>query len=569
MTKGPFCESTSNTQLSFGLQYWGGKFERRLTTKYLTRQNPKPKKRKTRMNRALFTSAAAALLLGGSMISAPTVLAHHRLTPYHSHIHRIVSPTPDSLILNASFENGLTDWNNRYGNTSLVTSGQRSGTGALQVTAGSAEYQDVSARVQPGHTYRLTGYMKVLNSEAVPNAGMGVQDWDSSSNLQINTVSELAAYSTGYQQVSTTFTVPTGVTTARVIAEDWDNSYSQLVDTSGPTTQPSASGTTISTATQIVDSAGHIWTVKSGVVDENGTAAGTTSGVTTLLYWNGKVYQQTSAGWWSWNGSAWVTASDPRGPASTGSTGDTGSTGGTTVLSGDWATYNISNGPYWAYNSIWNKGGLVNGKDFTQSLTLDNANFPNGSVLAWSWPNTPAQNNVYSSPCLMFGTYAQVAAPTPTIPYKQINAINTLTVTHNVTLSSDPTKFDAIYDFYLQSSTDTSTQGLFEIELHMHTPEYFIDWINHSLTKYNFTDAAGTNWIIAWNRGVSSPMIIFVRADFADNLNATVDLKALLMAAKANGLLTGNEYFTGLAMAVEPREGSGSMTINSLSVTYN
>src|SRR5271156_2211713 len=102
MTKGPFCESTSNTQLSFGLQYWGGKFERRLTTKYLTRQNPKPKKRKTRMNRALFTSAAAALLLGGSMISAPTVLAHHRLTPYHSHIHRIVSPTPDSLILNAS-----------------------------------------------------------------------------------------------------------------------------------------------------------------------------------------------------------------------------------------------------------------------------------------------------------------------------------------------------------------------------------------------------------------------------------------------------------------------------------
>jgi hypothetical protein len=41
------------------------------------------------------------------------------------------------------------------------------------------------------------------------------------------------------------------------------------------------------------------------------------------------------------------------------------------------------------------------------------------------------------------------------------------------------------------------------------------------------------------------------------------------MAAKANGLLTGNEYFTGLAIAVEPREGSGSMTIDSLSVTYN
>jgi hypothetical protein len=474
MTKGPFCEFTSNTQRSIGLRYWGGKFERRLTTKYLTRKNPKPKEEKNTHERALITSAAAVLLLGGSMISAPAVLAHRRLTPYHSHIHQIVSPTPDSPILNASSEDGLTDWNNRHGNTSLIASGQRSGT-ALQVTAGSAEYHDVSARVQ----------------EAVPDAGMGVQGWDSSSDLQINTVSELAAYSTGYRQVST-----------------------------------------------------------------------------------------TSAGWWSRNGSAWVTA-DARGTASTGSTGDTGSTGGTsggstggstggtTVLFGDWATYNISNGPYWAYNSTWNRGSLVNGKDFTQSLTLDNANFPNGSVLAWSWPNTPAPNNVYSSPCLMFGTYAQVAAPTPTIPYKQINAINALTVTHNVTLSGDPTEFDAIYDFYLQSSTDTSTQGLFEIELHMHTPQYFIDWINRSLTKYNFTDAGGTNWIIARNRDVSSPMIIFVRADFADNLNTMVDLKALLMAAKANGLLTGNEYFTGLAMAVEPREGSGSMTIDSLSVTYN
>jgi hypothetical protein len=243
-------------------------------------------------------------------------------------------------------------------------------------------------------------------------------------------------------------------------------------------------------------------------------------------------------------------------------------TGGTTVISRDWATYHIAKGPYWAYNSTWNKGSLINGKDFTQSLTLDHANFPNGSVFAWSWPNTPGPNNVYSSPCLMFGTYAQVVAPTPTIPYKQINTINTLTVKHDVTLNSDPTRFDAIYDFYLQPSSDTSTHGLFEIELHMHTPQYFADWINASLTKYNFTDADGTDWIIASNPGVNPRMIIFVRADFADHLNALVDLRALLIAAKAKGLLTGDEYFTGMAMAVEPREGSGSMTINSFSVNY-
>jgi hypothetical protein len=67
----------------------------------------------------------------------------------------------------------------------------------------------------------------------------------------------------------------------------------------------------ISTATQIVDSAGHIWTVKSGLVDENGTAAGTTSGVTTLLYWNGTDYQQTSAGWWSPQGTLRKSQTEP------------------------------------------------------------------------------------------------------------------------------------------------------------------------------------------------------------------------------------------------------------------
>jgi hypothetical protein len=75
----------------------------------------------------------------------------------------------------------------------------------------------------------------------------------------------------------------------------------------------SASGTSIPSAAQITDSGANVWTVSAGVVHENGALAGYTSGVTRLLYDNKVIYQENSSGgWWAWNGSNWASSSDPR-----------------------------------------------------------------------------------------------------------------------------------------------------------------------------------------------------------------------------------------------------------------
>jgi hypothetical protein len=79
---------------------------------------------------------------------------------------------------------------------------------------------------------------------------------------------------------------------------------------SGPT--PSASGTMVPSASQIVDSALNVWTLVGGVVDENGAAAGYSSNVAMLLYFGGTVYQANKTClWWSWNGSGWVETTNP------------------------------------------------------------------------------------------------------------------------------------------------------------------------------------------------------------------------------------------------------------------
>jgi hypothetical protein len=58
-------------------------------------------------------------------------------------------------------------------------------------------------------------------------------------------------------------------------------------------------------------------------------------------------------------------------------------------------------------------------------------------------------------------------------------------------------------------------------------------------------------------------------ADCRDLGKYTVDLLALFKAAVNLGLLTGNEWFTGLSLGVEPQMGSGSITINTTSTNYN
>jgi Glycosyl hydrolase family 26 len=74
----------------------------------------------------------------------------------------------------------------------------------------------------------------------------------------------------------------------------------------------STSGTMIPSATQIVDSGLNVWTLASGLIYENGTAAGYSSNVGLLLYYNGTVYQENKTClWWSWSGSAWVATSNP------------------------------------------------------------------------------------------------------------------------------------------------------------------------------------------------------------------------------------------------------------------
>lgn len=86
-----------------------------------------------------------------------------------------------------------------------------------------------------------------------------------------------------------------------------------------PVVLSSPDGSTIPALSQIVDAAGHVWTVPGGVVQRDGVAAGFTDQVTSLLYYQGTLWQENIASlWWPWDGTSWSGAgvADPRQVAS-------------------------------------------------------------------------------------------------------------------------------------------------------------------------------------------------------------------------------------------------------------
>lgn len=77
---------------------------------------------------------------------------------------------------------------------------------------------------------------------------------------------------------------------------------------------PSASGTTIPSATQIIDNQLNVWTLSGGKADENGKPT-PSSEVILLLCYGGTVYQENiHHDWWvwAWTTEAWAVSSDPR-----------------------------------------------------------------------------------------------------------------------------------------------------------------------------------------------------------------------------------------------------------------
>ena len=130
----------------------------------------------------------------------------------------------------------------------------------------------------------------------------------------------------------------------------------------------------------------------------------------------------------------------------------------TAILTENWSKR--SSGPWLAYNNVWGHGSLVNGVDFTQTITIDEATFPDGTVLSWSWPSA---YKYYAYPEIIYGSAPGLINPDGP-QSAQTADFTSLSTSYSITLSGNTNNYDVIFDLWF-TPTKNGAQDTADYEL--------------------------------------------------------------------------------------------------------
>lgn len=224
-------------------------------------------------------------------------------------------------------------------------------------------------------------------------------------------------------------------------------------------------------------------------------------------------------------------------------------------------------GPFTAFMVPYNRGLLLNGRDYTENFLLDPVTFPAGSLISWHWPPAAPNALIRGFLAVDYGNYYNTVPEIP-IQSSQVKDIKQLTCIHDLSIRGTLSGFSVIINFFLTSSHDPNSI-LFEIEVFLHTPKYARTYADHVSSIDLFKSASSLVWKVSKDPAAAhGPDFLFYPANQADVLAGTVDLKEMLSWLAGRGAISGDEFFNGLAIGIEPQQYDGTLTINALTIHY-
>jgi len=212
---------------------------------------------------------------------------------------------------------------------------------------------------------------------------------------------------------------------------------------------------------------------------------------------------------------------------------------------------------YYVSNNAWGAGKLVNGVDYSTSVTFDPEKFQSGTHFSWTFPRSVG--GVYAYPHIDYD--AQAAGVSST----QAANIGILSANYHVNLSNmtgSTVAFDIWFNHQPSGSWETTSVELL-IEVHPTSPgkpnlPFFLTGSGFAGATVHVSDmsAAGANWKFI---DVKMP---------ADMMSGTLSISEIIKELIWHGVLAGQEYIASLQFGSEVQGGSGSLQINSLSYDW-
>ncbi|GGE93686.1 hypothetical protein [Sphingomonas prati] len=230
------------------------------------------------------------------------------------------------------------------------------------------------------------------------------------------------------------------------------------------------------------------------------------------------------------------------------------------------ARTNFHKGPYTAYAQPW--GGDADPlyrywATYADTMRIDPARFPNNTAMHWRWPpHAPRGAGVWAYDFIAYGNYDGGPPETP-VPPRQIDRIRTLR--HDFAWTSTGLgRANVLTEFYLRSDPADSESKLLEIGFLLSAPPRTIAFADSGKPIGQYRDAAGREWKASLNE----KYVLFLPTDNAPVAKGTLDILAALRWLKAQKLVTGTEWFTGIAIGAEPMAGFGHLQIDRWKVEY-
>jgi hypothetical protein len=255
-----------------------------------------------------------------------------------------------------------------------------------------------------------------------------------------------------------------------------------------------------------------------------------------------------------------------------------------------WGSYpnvggNINNpaGPIAAYYNIW--GVNTNSDVFTMSISGDVAAFPCSTKITFNFAaDTQNRKNKWAYPELVYGSTPYKIPPTTGVPggSVQVKNIGTILASHDITITGNITDYDVIYDAWLTTTAQAQVNDvpvdprLAEIMIFLHPDnQNGAPWVPNGAPAFSATDPClGTYNVWVLNYGWKG--VVVKPSDNGDRLKCSgttaLDVGNIVKQLAVHGISTSNEYISGLEVGPEinqvPRNVSGSMTINSYSISW-
>src|ERR1700733_3424996 len=214
-----------------------------------------------------------------------------------------------------------------------------------------------------------------------------------------------------------------------------------------------------------------------------------------------------------------------------------------TILTADWSEY--TSGPWWAVDNVWGNAGLLNGVDYTQTITINDSTFPDDTVLSWSWPSA---YHYYGFPEIIYGSTPYQT--NPDVQSTQLANFANLSTSYSITLSGSTNNYDVIFDMWFMSlqngySKENGGPNTIEYELCV-VPYAPPNWAGASASNlvYRLTDSTLTNAGVyetpGYTDGADSWTNITVMLP-GNMLSGTLSISDIIKSLIWNGVITGQE----------------------------